>query len=68
MIEMITQLKIGPDERVTKFSSDEAHSRDEANHSRCTDVELSSLEPENRELAMEQNQKIKGCIALLKIN
>ena len=57
MIEMIDQLKIGEDGRVPKCSSDKMHGHDEVNQPRFADVELASLTSENRELALEQNQK-----------
>ena len=54
MIEIIAQLNIGPDERTHKFSSDKVHGRDEVNQLRCNKIELSGLEPENRELTIEK--------------
>ena len=53
MIEMIGQLRIGPDLRVPKCSSEKACGRNEVNQPRCTEVELANLTLENRELAKE---------------
>ena len=58
MIEMIDQLKIENDTRVPKCNSDKAHGRNEVNQPRH-DIELAGIAAENRDLAMEQNQKNK---------
>ena len=55
MLEMIGQLRIFPCLRVPKCSSDKAHGQNEVNQPRHTEVELANINPENRELAEEQN-------------
>ena len=59
IIEMIAQLRIGSDQRAPKCSSDKACGRNEVNQPRHADIELATLSPENRELAIEQNDKNK---------
>ena len=57
MIEMICQLRIGPDLRVPKCSSDKACGGNEVNQPQCTEEELANLTSENRELVEEENHK-----------
>ena len=64
MIEIISQLKVVSVERTLKCSSDKAYGRNEVNQPRHTDVELTNLSTEEREMAIEQDQKHKACANL----
>ena len=60
MIEMIRELKIGDDLRTPKVSSDSAYGRNDVNQPRYTEIELSTLNDDDRMLAIEQNRQNKG--------